>query len=215
MRNLAVVIALTAGVASGQFQVASVKAVDLSKLSDLIQMNLGTVRHEEVTFENAKLNDCIRFAYGMASDAQIEAPDWVKSKRFLYTIDAKGPRGASRDELQTMMRKLLANRFALKVHRGAKEMSYYFLNLSCFAHLFANYATQRLLQRLAGSAEIGRIAPAKSTPFFRTFTLAFAQSHSKARLTNTICTFVHIVFNVSAGSSESSPWRCVAACRWR
>ncbi len=70
--------------ARSEFEVALVKPVDVSKLGNAISMNIGTVRREEVTFGNATLNDCIRFAYGMASDAQIAGPDWVKSKLFLY-----------------------------------------------------------------------------------------------------------------------------------
>ena len=90
-------------------------------------MNLGTVRHEEVTFGNATLNDCIRFAYNMASDAQITGPDWIKSKQFLYDVDAKGAVGSSREQLQEMMQTLLAERFKLAVHRDQREMSHYAL----------------------------------------------------------------------------------------
>ena len=106
-----------------EFEVASVKPVDLSKLGDAIFMNLGTVRREEVTFGNATLNDCIRFAYNMASDAQIAGPDWIKSKQFLYDVVAKGTPGASREQLQAMMQALLAERFKLVTHREQKEMS--------------------------------------------------------------------------------------------
>src|SRR6185312_74695 len=89
-----------------EFEVASVKPVDLSTLGDAISMNIGTVRHEEVTFGNATLNDCIRFAYGMGSDAQITGPDWIKSKQFLYDIAAKGRPDVSREQLQEMMQTL-------------------------------------------------------------------------------------------------------------
>ena len=109
------------------FDVASIKPVDMSTLGDSISMNIGTVRHEEVTFGNATLNDCIRFAYGMASDAEISGPDWIKSKRFLYDIDAKGAPGSSSEQLQAMMQALLAERFKLATHREQKEMSYYAL----------------------------------------------------------------------------------------
>jgi uncharacterized protein (TIGR03435 family) len=110
-----------------EFEVASVKAVDLSTLGNAISMNIGTVRREEVTFGNATLNDCIRFAYGMASDAQIAGPDWIKSKESLYDVVAKGRPGASREQLQEMMQALLAERFKLVTHREQKEMSYFAL----------------------------------------------------------------------------------------
>jgi uncharacterized protein (TIGR03435 family) len=89
----ALVTGLVLGQQNPEFEVASVKPVDNSKLGDSISMNLGTVRPEEVTFGNATLNDCIRFAYDMASDAQIAGPDWIKSKQFLYEIVAKGAPG--------------------------------------------------------------------------------------------------------------------------
>ncbi len=113
-----------------EFEVASVKPVDLSKLGDAISMNIGTVRREEVTFGNATLNDCIRFAYGMASDAQIAGPDWIKSKEYLYDIVAKGAPGTSREQLQSMMQTLLAERFKLVTHREQKAMSHYALVLA-------------------------------------------------------------------------------------
>jgi len=107
-----------------EFEVASVKVVDLAKLGNAISMNIGTVQREQVTFGNATLNDCIRFAYGMASDAQIAGPDWIKSKEYLYDIVAKGAAGSSREQLQRMTQTLLAERFSLVTHREQKEMSY-------------------------------------------------------------------------------------------
>src|SRR3569833_1510164 len=123
-----VILTLTAQAQSRPaFDVASVKVVDLSTLGDSINMNLGTVRNGEVTFGNATLNDCIRFAYGMASDAQISGPDWIKSKHFLYDIDAKAAPGTSSAQLPAMMQTLLEERFKVVTHREQKEMSYYSL----------------------------------------------------------------------------------------
>lgn len=70
---LAVILMLGGPCAQAQkppeFEVATVKPVDMSTLGDSISMNIGTVRREEVTFGNATLRDCIRFAFGIASDA--------------------------------------------------------------------------------------------------------------------------------------------------
>ena len=121
-------VLVAAGAAqSPQFEVASVKPVDVSKLGNAIQMNIGTVRREQVTFGNATLTDCIRFAYDMASDVQISGPDWIKSMQFLYDVVAKGQPGSSREQLQAMMRTLLAERFKLVTHREQKQMSYFAL----------------------------------------------------------------------------------------
>jgi uncharacterized protein (TIGR03435 family) len=125
------VLTIATGLGQGQprpeFEVASVKPVDITKLGNAISMNIGTVRREKVTFGNATLNDCIRFAFRMGSDAQIVGPDWIKSKRFLYDVVARGAPGASREQLQAMMQTLLAERFKLVTHRERKEMSYYAL----------------------------------------------------------------------------------------
>ena len=110
-----------------EFDVASVKPVDISKLGGLISMNIGSERGEEITFDNATLNDCVRFAYGVASNAQIDGPDWIRSKQFLYDIDAKAPPGTSHKQFQAMMQTLLAERFKLVIHREQRLLSYYSL----------------------------------------------------------------------------------------
>ena len=124
-------LAILAGTGQGQptrpeFEVASVRPVDISKLGDSISINIGTIRGEEITFGNATLNDCIRFAYAIPSDAQIVGPEWIRSKQFLYDIDAKGAPG-TREQFQAMLQTLLAERFRLVTHREQKAMSYYAL----------------------------------------------------------------------------------------
>ena len=121
------VLAAACGIAQASFEVATVKVVDTSKFGDSFQINLGAVRHEEVTFGNAALVNCIRFAYNMASDAQITGPEWIKSNQFIYDVDAKGAVGSTREQLQAMMQTLLKERFKLVVHRDQKEMSHYAL----------------------------------------------------------------------------------------
>jgi uncharacterized protein (TIGR03435 family) len=109
------------------FDVASVKQVDVTKLGDSISMKIGTVRGNELTFDNVTLNDCVRFAYDLASNAQIDGPDWVRSKKFLYKIDAKSLPNTTREQLQAMMQKLLVERFKLVVRRERKALSHYAL----------------------------------------------------------------------------------------
>jgi uncharacterized protein (TIGR03435 family) len=115
------------GFGQAQFEVATVKPVDKTKLGNSININLGTVRHEEITFGNVTLNECIRFAYDMASEEQITGLDWIKSRDYMYDIDAKGTPGSSREQLQAMLRTLLQERFKMVVHRDKKEMSHYAL----------------------------------------------------------------------------------------
>lgn len=76
--------------ASPAFEVATVKSSPPPE-GDSININLGTVRNGQLTLTNASLSDCIRFAYGLVSDAQIAGPDWVKSKAVRFDIVAKAP----------------------------------------------------------------------------------------------------------------------------
>jgi hypothetical protein len=62
-----------------EFDVASVKPVDISKLGGLISMNIGSERGEEITFDNATLNDCVRFAYGVASN--VFTANWTTTQQ--------------------------------------------------------------------------------------------------------------------------------------
>jgi uncharacterized protein (TIGR03435 family) len=56
---------------------------------------------------------------------QVQGPDWIQTE--LYDIAATMPDGTSRDTAWLMMRKLLADRFALKFHTIQKEFPIYVL----------------------------------------------------------------------------------------
>jgi uncharacterized protein (TIGR03435 family) len=87
-------------------------------------MNLGTVRNGRVTFTNATLGDCLKFAYDLVSDSQIGGLDWVKSKMFLYDVVAQVPANTPRDQILLMLQGLLEERMKLVLHREKKEFSY-------------------------------------------------------------------------------------------
>jgi uncharacterized protein (TIGR03435 family) len=77
---------------------------------------------------NVLLRDVIRFAYyiyGGDWDIRIAGPDWIKSARF--DIDAKTPGQVPVDRAMSMLRQLLAQRFALKVHHEMREHPVYAL----------------------------------------------------------------------------------------
>lgn len=109
--------------ASPAFEVATVKSSPPPE-GDSININLGTVRNGQLTLTNATLSDCIRFAYGLVSDAQIAGPDWVKSKAVRFDIVAKVPPDTPRDQFPLMLRPLLAERLKLAFHYEPREMSF-------------------------------------------------------------------------------------------
>lgn len=116
-------ICLDAQTSAPAFEVATVKRSPPPP-GDAININLGTVRNDTLTFANASLSDCLRFAYGLVSDEQIGGPDWIKSKAVRFDIVAKAPGGTDRDQVPVMLRTLLAERLKLAFHYEQKEMSF-------------------------------------------------------------------------------------------
>ena len=85
---------------------------------------LGSVRNGKLTFANASLSDCLKFAYGLVSDAQISSPDWVKSREVRFDIVAQPPAGTPDDQIPCMLQTLMADRLKLAVHREPKDLSF-------------------------------------------------------------------------------------------
>jgi uncharacterized protein (TIGR03435 family) len=64
------------------------------------------------------LSECIRYAYGLASEEQISGPDWIRDRQFRFDIVAKAPADTPFDQLMLMTRNLLAERFHRTPHRA-------------------------------------------------------------------------------------------------
>jgi uncharacterized protein (TIGR03435 family) len=110
--------------AAPAFEVASVKPVQIQPGETTYTANLGTVRHGVVTLTNTTLTDCIRLAYGIATDDQIAGPDWIRSKLVRFNILAKAAPDTDDDQALLMLRTLLEERFKLVLRREQKELSY-------------------------------------------------------------------------------------------
>ena len=106
-----------------EFEVATVKSSP-PPVGDLININLGTFRNGRLTFTNASLSDCLKFAYGIVSDAQISGPEWIKSKAVRFDIVAQAPPNTAHAQLQLMLQALLADRLKLALHHERKTLSF-------------------------------------------------------------------------------------------
>ena len=106
-----------------EFEVATVKQSP-PPAGDLININLGTVRNGIVTFTNASLSDCLKFAYGIVSDAQLSGPDWIKSKAVRFDIVAQARSDTPREKLLLMVQALLAERLKLVLHHEQKQLPF-------------------------------------------------------------------------------------------
>ncbi len=105
------------------FEVATVKPSP-PPAGDLININLGRIVNGTITFSNASLSDCLKLAYGMVSDEQLRAPDWVKSKAVRFEIVAKAPPGTPPEQIPAMLQALLVERFKMVSHMAQKQISY-------------------------------------------------------------------------------------------
>ncbi len=80
-----------------------------------------------ITYTNVTLRDCLMAAYD-AKDYQITGPDWMRTDRF--DIIATAPGTASPDEMKPMLRKLLAARFQMTLHREKRDLPVYAMVIS-------------------------------------------------------------------------------------
>lgn len=88
------------------------------------------VRGDQFKTVNTTMVDLISFAYDVQQKQIVGGPDWMSTAKF--DIDAKPdvPGSPNREQLKTMVQKLLADRFQLKFHRDKKELSAYVLSVA-------------------------------------------------------------------------------------
>jgi uncharacterized protein (TIGR03435 family) len=117
-----------------RFEVASVKrsteASGKVRVGDQVWSSVGAKFLPGGTFEavNATLGSFIRLAYGLREFQTVGGPEWVDADRF--DIQARGPQGAVESEAPRRLQSLLAERFALKVHRETRDRPIYALVLA-------------------------------------------------------------------------------------
>jgi uncharacterized protein (TIGR03435 family) len=116
-------VVLASGVlAFAQFEVASIKAAAPDARGMRCRGGPGTTDPGLLTCENYSLSYLVMMAYNLHG-FQLPAPDWMDTARF--NVVAKIPSGADRREFDSMLQKLLADRFGLRVHFEKKNMTVY------------------------------------------------------------------------------------------
>lgn len=71
---------------------------------------------------NATVLSLVRFAYGVFGYQVVGGPDWARTSRF--EVHAKATEGASADQMMSMVRSLLEDRFELVVRHDQQEMPF-------------------------------------------------------------------------------------------
>ena len=111
--------------ADPDWEVVAVKRGDPMATSDHIDSHGRHVR-----FENETVEIMLLFSYGVQKNQIANAPEWVKTER--WDVDGLADVDGEPDvsQLQAMMRKVLAERFAVKLHREQREMPVFALTLA-------------------------------------------------------------------------------------
>jgi len=104
-----------------EFDVASVKINKSGVFASSLERSGG-----QLTLRNASLRECIELAYGILDKHYaLSGPSWLDSDR--YDIVAKASATTSREQLLLMLRRLLADRFGLKIHQEKRSLRVYTL----------------------------------------------------------------------------------------
>jgi uncharacterized protein (TIGR03435 family) len=115
---------------SPEFDVATLKGAPVAEPGQPLAINLGTMRNGRVTLNNVTLSDCIRFAYGVASDDQVFGPEWIKAGNVRFEIVGQAPPNTTEEQLRLMVRSLLAERLKLRLHQEQKELPFLALTVA-------------------------------------------------------------------------------------
>jgi uncharacterized protein (TIGR03435 family) len=75
-----------------------------------------------ITWNGATLKSLIASAYALRT-YQVTGPSWIETER--YNIVAKVPAGATREQVNVMCQRLLADRFQLQFHRETRDLPVY------------------------------------------------------------------------------------------
>jgi uncharacterized protein (TIGR03435 family) len=105
------------------FEVATLRRSPPAQ-GDSIDINLGNIRNGRLTLTNSSLSDCVKFAWGLVSDAQLAGPDWIRTKAIRFDVVAEVAADTTREQALLMLQTLLAQRLKLAVHHEQRELPY-------------------------------------------------------------------------------------------
>jgi uncharacterized protein (TIGR03435 family) len=116
--------------ADPSFEVATIKPNN----SNATSMQGLVIRGRKFMTRASSLGDLISFAYEVQAKQIVNAPDWLDKDR--YDIEAVPEQEGvpNPEQIRIMIRKLLADRFALKFHHDKRDMSAYVLTVGKDGH---------------------------------------------------------------------------------
>jgi uncharacterized protein (TIGR03435 family) len=113
--------------ADPDWDVVAVKARDPNDTSNSQSMSM---KGRQFVIENRTVEGMLLFAYGVHKKQIVGAPGWIESERW----DVRGvpdvPGAPSLKQAQSLIRKMLEERFGLKLHRETKELAVYAITVA-------------------------------------------------------------------------------------
>jgi uncharacterized protein (TIGR03435 family) len=107
------------------FDVATIKPSDPNDTSDGFHLD-----GRQIYIENQTLEKLLVFAYGVHPKQVADGPEWFATERYDIKGVPDAPGQPSLKQMQEMVQKLLADRFALKFHREKRELAVYAITLA-------------------------------------------------------------------------------------
>jgi uncharacterized protein (TIGR03435 family) len=83
---------------------------------------------------HVSLSQLVQFAYGLQRREIASAPDWFSSEAYDISAEPDGEGEPSIKQWQSMVRKLMADRFQLRFHYEKRELSVYALTVAKTGH---------------------------------------------------------------------------------
>jgi uncharacterized protein (TIGR03435 family) len=111
--------AMAAGADPG-FEVAAIKPANPNDASDGFHLD-----GRQIYIENQTVEKLLLFAYGVHPKQVVDGPEWLATERYDIKGVPDSPGQPSLKQMQAMVQKLLADRFALKFHREKRELPVY------------------------------------------------------------------------------------------
>jgi uncharacterized protein (TIGR03435 family) len=108
------------------FEAASLKK-SAPSATPAIEGGPGTADPGRVRYSGLPLRIVIQFAFGVKT-SQIAGPEWLAIDQF--DLAAKIPEGATKEQFQLMLQRLLAERVALQFHRETRDLDGYNLTVA-------------------------------------------------------------------------------------
>jgi uncharacterized protein (TIGR03435 family) len=139
-----------AATANPAFEFATIKPADPTETSSGFQLHGERIRAHNDTMESI-----VRFAYGLHRRQILSAPDWFTTERWEIDGIADIPGNPNLEQMRGMFRKILADRFALKLDPEKRQIPVYAIQVGKDAPTITRSRSDSVLSDSTGNGNNG------------------------------------------------------------